>query len=77
MGDLVPFAPVSIEPVDPKKKIKHEPRGYLLVPVRALDALAEFEASIEAWTSNRAKDVSWDAYYRLVAVLELAPRYTD
>jgi hypothetical protein len=57
---------------------KHEPKGFMLVPVRILEPLAKLEASVSAHaadTSNRGPGICWESFYGVVAILDMAARY--
>jgi hypothetical protein len=68
MGVVVPFErPAPSQEVRPKK----EPDGHLLVPVRILKSLADFEASIDAV----ARDIPTEVATAVLACLEMSARY--
>jgi hypothetical protein len=45
--------------------LKREPKGFLLVPARALDVIARIEASIEAEQrdTTNAVHMDWSAFF--------------
>ena len=75
MGEVVNIAAAVRKKVG--AKLRAEPAGYLLVPARILEPLARFEASVDAFAADKTNTVhfDWDAYYRVVACLEMATRY--
>jgi hypothetical protein len=73
MGDIVKLAKPVDEPEPKKHKLRNEPRGFLLVPARIMDAVDELEASIEECTLDPGftKTLDYDALYRILACLTL------
>jgi hypothetical protein len=74
---VVPFPKPAASP-DPAPCRKREPKGFLLVPRRILDVLARLEASVDAFAADHGNTgvmIDWNAYYQVIAILELAPRY--
>jgi hypothetical protein len=57
-------------------KLRAEPKGYLLVPARALDLVAKIEASLDAFVAGKAEHmIDYNALYGLLAVVEMSVRY--
>jgi hypothetical protein len=60
----------------PRRKLKKEPRGYLLVPARALDVVHKLEASVDDFVAGRSyAPFDLQAYFQLLALIELAAKY--
>jgi hypothetical protein len=81
MGEVVQIADYKPEAgyLITDAKLRPEPRGYLLVPARVLDVLKRLEDSVEAYTADQTgkAHIDWKAYFHLMAILEMAPRYTQ
>jgi hypothetical protein len=79
MGDVVSLAARKDKPAsEAGPRFRPERQGYLLVPARILETLARLEASVDAYAAdhgNTGKHIDWNAYYGVVACLEMATRY--
>jgi hypothetical protein len=76
MGEVIEFARPE-ETTTPKRR-RHEPQGYIMVPLRILEPLKRLEDSVNALAADHAdtgKSVDWQAYYSVLACLEDAARY--
>jgi len=58
-------------------KLRPEPQGYLLVPARILATLKRLEDSVDAMAGDttHTKHPDWNAFYGIVACLEMSTRY--
>jgi hypothetical protein len=74
MGDVINLKDGAATKRGPK--LRPEPKGYLLVPARALDMIAKIEASLVAFVASEAAHViDYSSLYALMACVELSTRY--
>ena len=78
MGEVVKFAKPETSDA-PKRKRRHEPRGWLLVPLRTLDAAKSLQDSLDACVYGESKSIGetidWRAIYMILAALDESAKY--
>jgi hypothetical protein len=77
MGEIVAFARPAPDATTPPKR-KRE-RGFLLVPLRALDAARRLQDSLDLCVYSEGKrslgeTISWRSIYELLAIIDTATR---
>jgi hypothetical protein len=72
---VIPFK--KPEAAKPQRTLRHEPKGFLLVPARALDVIKRIEESVDAMLADQTntKHEDWSAIFHLMSLIELSPRY--
>jgi hypothetical protein len=76
MGEVVAFKkPEPAAAAAPTARRRDRGKPFLVVPVRALDALRAFEESLDEFAADKRMHPDWNAFYQLAAILDFAPRY--
>jgi hypothetical protein len=77
MGEIVQLKPRDSGEPAPRRKLRREPKGFLLVPARALDVVKRIEESVEEMMADDTKHLDWSAFFHLLSIIELSPRYSE
>jgi hypothetical protein len=77
MGEIVAFVKPPAPDAAPKPKRRREPRGFLLVPLRILDAAKVVENSLSAcvYDGKSTGTIAWRELYMILAALDDSAKY--